>query len=138
MSESTICEMSESTICEMSESTICESECFHFKGMSDTPSETRVVVDRSSEAISISNNLPSISSVLSHVGIDSMDEAMPTLEKMYMVHTLDDNTLCLEDAEHVGHMELPTSTTPTSKECDDIGVGDAMIPLVDMNMLSYE
>jgi hypothetical protein len=110
--------------------------------MSDTPSETRVVVDRSSEAISISNNLPSISSVFSHVAIDSMDEAMPILEKMYMVHTLDDNTPCLEDDEHVSHMELPTSITPTSKECDDkgnnIGVGDAMIPPVDMNMLSYE
>jgi hypothetical protein len=75
MSDSTICEMSESTICEMSESTICESVCFHFEGMSDTPSETRVVVDWSSEAISISNNLPSISSVFSHVVIDSMDEA---------------------------------------------------------------
>jgi hypothetical protein len=51
MSESTICEMSESTICEMSESTICESKCFRFEGMSDTSSETRVVVDRSSESI---------------------------------------------------------------------------------------
>jgi hypothetical protein len=47
MRDSTICEMSESTICEMSESTICESECLHFEGTSDTPSETRVVVDRS-------------------------------------------------------------------------------------------
>jgi hypothetical protein len=110
--------------------------------MGDTPSETRVVVDRSSEAISISNNLPSISSVFSHVAIDSMDDETPILEKMYMVHTLDDNTPCLEDDEHVGHIEFPTSSTPTSKECDDkgntIGVGDAMIPLVDMNMLSYE
>jgi hypothetical protein len=85
MSESTICEMSESTIYEMSESTIGESEYFHFEGMSDTPSETRVVVDKSSEAISISNNLPSISNVFSHVAIDSMDEATPALEKMYMV-----------------------------------------------------
>jgi hypothetical protein len=113
ISESTICEMSESTICEMSEFTICESECFHFEVMSDTSSETRVVVDRSSEAISISNNLPSTSKMFSHVAIDSMDEAMPTLEKTYMVHTLDDNTPCLEDDEHVGHMELPSSTTPT-------------------------
>jgi hypothetical protein len=58
---------------------------------------------------------------------------------MYMVHTLDDNTPCLEDDEHVDHMEPPTSTTPTSKECDNkgnnIGVGDALIP---MKMLSYE
>jgi hypothetical protein len=71
-----------------------------------------------------------------------MDERMPTLDKMYMVHTLDDNTPCLEDDEYVGHIELPTPTTPTSKEGDykgnNIGVGDAMIPLVDMNMLSYE
>jgi hypothetical protein len=67
-----------------------------------------------------------------------MDEATPTLETMYMVHTLDDNSPCLEDDEHVIHMELPTSTTPTSKECykgNNIGVGDAMIP---MKMLSYE
>jgi hypothetical protein len=110
--------------------------------MSDTSSETRVVVDRSSESISISNNLPSISSVISYVAIDPMDKAMATLEKMYMLHTLDDNSPCLEEDEHVGHMELSTSTTPTSKECDfkgnNIGVGDAMIPLGDMNMLSYE
>jgi hypothetical protein len=79
MRDSTICEMSESTICEMSESTICESECFHFEDMSDTPSVIRVVVDRSSEAISISNNLPSISSVFSHVAVDSMDEATSIL-----------------------------------------------------------
>jgi hypothetical protein len=139
MSESTICEISESSICEMSESTICESECFHFESMSDTPSETRVVVDRSSEAISISNNLPSTLSVFSHVAIDPMDDESPTLETMYMVHTLDDITPCLEDDEHVGHMALHTSITPTSMECgnkgNNIGVGDAMIP---MKMLTYE
>jgi hypothetical protein len=70
-----------------------------------------------------------------------MDERMPTLDKMYMVQH-DDTKPCLEEDEHVGHMELPTSTTPTSKECDykgnNIGVGDAMIPLVDMTMLRYE
>jgi hypothetical protein len=115
MRDSTICEMSESTICEMSESTICESECFHFEGMSDTPSVMRVVVDRSCEAILISNTLPSISSVSSHVTIGSMDERTPTLDKMYMVKH-DDTTPCLEDDAHVDHMELPTSTTPTSKE----------------------
>jgi hypothetical protein len=70
-----------------------------------------------------------------------MVDKTPILEKMYMVHH-DDTTPCLEDDEYVGHLELPTSTTPTSKECDNkgnnIGVGDAMIPLVDMNILSYE
>jgi hypothetical protein len=86
-------EMRDSTICEMSESTICESECFHFEGMSDTPSETRVVVDRSSEAISISDNIPSTSNVFSHVAIDYMDDEMLILEKMYMVHH-DDTTPC--------------------------------------------
>jgi hypothetical protein len=45
-----------------------------------------------------------------------MDEVMPTLEKMYMVHTLDDNTPCLEDDEHVGQMELPTSNNTYLKE----------------------
>ena len=41
---------------EMSDSTSYEFECFHFEGMSDTPSELRVVVDRSCDTISISNN----------------------------------------------------------------------------------
>jgi hypothetical protein len=83
----------------MSDSTICESECFHFEGMTDTPSETRVVVDRSSEAISIFKNLPSTSNVFSHVAIDSMDDEMPILENMYMVYH-DDTTPCLEDDEY--------------------------------------
>jgi hypothetical protein len=74
---------------EMSDSTICEIECSHFEGMSDTPSVMRVVVDRSCEAISISNNLPSTLSVSPHVAIGSMDEEMPILGKMYMVHTHD-------------------------------------------------
>jgi hypothetical protein len=78
----------------------------------------RVVVDRSSEAISISNNLPSTSSVFSHVATGSTYEEMPLLEKMYMVHTHNDTTPALEDDEYVDHMEPPTSTTPTSKECD--------------------
>src|SRR4051812_45917811 len=77
----------------MSDSTLCEIECFHLEGMSDTPSELRVVVDRSSETISNSNNLPSTSSVFSCVVLGSMEEdapnheaMMPQLEKMYMVH----------------------------------------------------
>jgi hypothetical protein len=94
--DSTICEISESTICEMSESTICESECFNFEGLSDTPSAMRVIVDRSSEAISISNNLPSTSNVFYHVAIGSMDDETPILEKIYMVPTHDDTTPCLE------------------------------------------
>jgi hypothetical protein len=44
-----------------------------------------------------------------------MDERTPTLDKMYMVQH-NDTVPCLEDDEHVGHMELHTSTTPTSKE----------------------
>jgi hypothetical protein len=96
VSESTICEISESTICDMSESTICESKCFHFEGMSDTPSAMRVVVDRSSKAILISNNSRSTSSVFSHVAIGSMDDETPILEKMYMLHTHDETTPCLE------------------------------------------
>jgi hypothetical protein len=68
-----------------------------------------------------------------------MDDETITLDKMYMVHTHDDTTPCLQDDEHVSHMELHTSTTPSSKECDykgnNIGVGDAIFP---MKMLSYE
>jgi hypothetical protein len=64
-----------------------------------------------------------------------MDEETPILEKMYMVHTHDDTTPCLEDDQYVGHLVPPTSTTPTSKECDykgnNIGVDNAMTPLLD-------
>ena len=71
----------------MSDSTICELECLHFESMSDTPSEMRVVVDRSCEAISNSNNLPSTSSVFSYVSLGPMDdETLITEKKMYMVH----------------------------------------------------
>ena len=121
---------------EMSDSTICELECLHLESMSDTPSEMRVVVDRSCEDISISNNLPSTSSVFSHVAIGSMDDETPIMEKMYMVHKDDDTTPCFLEDEHGGHMEPTSSTTPTSNESDYkgtyIGVDDAMIPLVDM------
>jgi hypothetical protein len=48
--ESHIDHLSESKS-EMSDSTVCEIECFHFEGMCDTPSEMRVVVDRSMEDI---------------------------------------------------------------------------------------
>ena len=57
----------------MSDSTTCEFECFNFEGMSDTPSELREVVDRSREDISISNNLPSTSSVFSPDVLGSME-----------------------------------------------------------------
>nr|XP_051206336.1 uncharacterized protein LOC127321353 [Lolium perenne] len=128
MRDSTICEMSDSTICEMSDSTICElDECLHFKSMSDTPSEMRVVVDRSCEAISNSNNLPSTSSVFPCVLLGPMDDETPIMEKMYMVHEDDDITPCLllED-EHGGHIEPTTSTTPTSYERDYKGTQNPM------------
>ena len=63
--ESHLAHLSESAS-ELSAYTICEIECFHFEGMSDTHLELGEVVDRSSEAISISNNLPSTSSVFSY------------------------------------------------------------------------
>ena len=67
---------------DMSDSTLCEIECFHLEGMSDTTSELRVVVDRSSETISISNNLPSTYSVFSCVVLSSMEEHAPSHEAM--------------------------------------------------------
>nr|XP_051207592.1 uncharacterized protein LOC127323515 [Lolium perenne]XP_051207627.1 uncharacterized protein LOC127323551 [Lolium perenne] len=139
MRDSTICEMSDSTICEMSDSTICElDECLHFESMSDTPSEMRVVVDRSCEATSNSNNLPSTSSVFPCVLLGPMDDETPIMEKMYMVHEDDDITPCLIEDEHGGHIEPTSSTTPTSYERDYkgtyMGVDDAMIPLVDMKI----
>src|SRR3954467_10075103 len=107
---------------EMSDSTLCDIECFHLEGMSDTPSELRLVVDRSSETISISNDLPSTSSVFSCVVLCSMEEdapsheaMMPQLEKMYMVHE-DDSTPWIHQEDEVVHKEATTSTTPTSYE----------------------
>ena len=83
-------------------------ERFNFEDMSDTPYKLREVVDRSSEAISISNNLPSTSSVFSHVLLGSMDDETPSLdmmvpmmEKMYMEDE-DDATPCLHEDVHGG------------------------------------
>ena len=125
---------------EMSDSTSCEFECFNFEGMSDTPSELRVVVDRSCEAIFISNNLPSTSSVSSRDVLGTMEQEVPSLYlmepqmEMYMVD--EDDAIPIDD-EKDGHMEAPTTATPTSHERyykgNHIGVDDdAMIPLVDM------
>ena len=100
INESHLAHLSESAS-ELSDSTICEIECFHFEGMSDTPLELRELVDRSSEAISISNNLPSTSSVFTHVVLGPMDDETPSfdlmvplIEKMYMEDE-DDATPCL-------------------------------------------
>jgi len=112
---------------------ICEIECFNLEDMSDTPSELREVVDRSMEATSHSNNLTSTSSVFSHVVLGSMDDETPIMEKFHLVD--EDDAIPIDD-EEIGHMEPNTSTTPTSYEWDykgnNIGVDDAMIPLVDM------
>lgn len=94
---------------EMSASTICEFECFHFEGMSDIPHELREVVDRSCEAISNSNNLPSTSSVFCHCVLGSIDDEtplldmmVPTMENMYMndefevTPCLHENTMILQ------------------------------------------
>jgi hypothetical protein len=65
----------------------------------------------------------------------SLDMMVPQMEKMYMEDE-DDATPWIHQDGEVGHMEAPTSTTPTSHERDykgnNIGVDDAMIPLVDM------
>ena len=91
---------------EMSDSTSCEFECFHFEGMSDTPSELRVVVDRSCEAIFISNNLPSTSSVFSHDVLGTMEQEVPSLDllepqmEMYMVD--EDDAIPIDERPHGG------------------------------------
>jgi hypothetical protein len=118
--ESHIDHLSESKS-EMSDSTVCEIECFHFEGMCDTPSEMRVVVDRSMEDISNANyNLPSTSSVFSYVVLGCMndktlilDERVPHMEKMYMVDE-DDASPCTHGDEEVAHMKATTTSTPTS------------------------
>lgn len=121
--ESHLAHLSESES-ELSASTICEFECFHFEGMSDTPLELREVVDRSCEAISISNNLTSTSSVFSPCVLGSLDDetpildlTVPQMEKMYMEDD-DDATPCLLQDGQVGHMEAPTTSTPTLHEWD--------------------
>ena len=101
----------------------------------------REVVDRSCEAISNSNNLPSTSSVFSHDVLGSMDDETPLLKmtvpqletKMYMEDE-GASISCLHEVEQVGHMKAPTTTTPTSHEKDNKGMGVdvTMIPLVDM------
>ena len=85
--ESHLAHLSESKS-ELSDSTICEFECFLLEGMSDTPSEMRVVVDRSCETISISNNLPSTSSVLSTCVLGSMDDETPSDAARHSVLTM--------------------------------------------------
>ncbi|KAK1681436.1 hypothetical protein QYE76_042284 [Lolium multiflorum] len=119
---------------------ICEFECFHLEDMSDTQSELREVDDRSMEDIAFANTLTSPSFVSSYVAIGSMEDEFPIMEKMYMVHEDDDITPCLQEVKDVDHMDPTTSTTPTSNESDykgnNIGVDDAMIPLVDM--MTYE
>ncbi|KAK1601970.1 hypothetical protein QYE76_027075 [Lolium multiflorum] len=115
---------------------ICEFECFHLEDMSDTQSETREVDDRSMEDTAFANTLTSPSFVSSYVALGSTEDEFPLMEKMYMVHEDDDISPCLLRDGHVDHMDPPTSTTPTSNESaskgNNIGVDDAMIPLVDM------
>ncbi|KAK1580766.1 hypothetical protein QYE76_037337 [Lolium multiflorum] len=119
---------------------ICEFECFHLEDMSDTQSELREVDDRSTEDIAFANTLTSPSFVSSYVALGSTEDEFPLMEKMYMVHEDDDISPCLLRDGHVDHMDPPTSTTPTSHESaykgNNIGVDDAMIPLVDM--MTYE
>nr|XP_051180967.1 uncharacterized protein LOC127295098 [Lolium perenne] len=68
--------------------------------------------------------------------LGSAEDELPLMETMYMVHEDDDISPCLLQDGHVDHMDPPTSTTPTSNESaykgNNIGVDDAMIPLVDM------
>jgi hypothetical protein len=119
---------------------ICEFECFRLEDMSDTQSELREVDDRSMEDIAFANTLTSPSFVSSYVALGSTEDEFPLMETMYMVHEDDDISPCLLQDGHVDHMDPPTSTTPTSNESaykgNNIGVDDAMIPLVDM--MTYE
>jgi hypothetical protein len=77
--------------------------------------------------------------VFSYVALGSTEDEFPLMETMYMVHENDDISSCLLQDGHVDHMDPPTSTTPTSNESaykgNNIGVDDAMIPLVDMMTL---
>jgi hypothetical protein len=92
----------------MSDSTtICDIECFNSEGMSDAPSELREVVDRSSEAPSISNKLTSTFSIFSYVLLGSMNDEASIMEKTSMVD--EDDVMLVED-EEFGHMETPTTT----------------------------
>ena len=99
-----------------------------------------MVVDRASEAIPISNNLPSTSSVFSCDVLGTLEQETPILEimappieKMYMVDEVD--AIPIYD-EEVVHMEATPFTTSTSNERYNQGINtgvvDAMIPLVDM------
>lgn len=133
--ESHLAHLSESES-EMSDSTICDIECSFFEGMSDTPSELREVVDRSSEAIFISNNLPSTSSVFSHDMLGHMNqEGIRWFTDPLYQDDEDDATPWTHEA--LGHIEAPTTTTPTSHERYykgiHTGVDDESVPLVDLH-----
>ena len=97
----------------MSDSTKCEIECFIHEGMSDTPSELREVVDRSSEAISIYNNLPSTSSVFSHDMLGYMDHEGISWSTNPLYHDDDDDASpwTYEDFVHIQHPLLVRRTT---------------------------
>ena len=64
----------------MSNSTICESECTYFEGVSEPPHRESGIVDRSHEAICISNNLTSTSIVSSHLVLGPIYDDVPILD----------------------------------------------------------
>jgi hypothetical protein len=129
---------------EMSDPTICEFECTYFEGASEPPQEFREEVDRSCEAILISKDLTSTSIVSSHLvqgpiydDAPILDDFVPSMDKtMAMVEYDAPPTWFHQDGDDDHNLVFPTSPTPhVWNDKGNIGEGDALVPLVDIDCL---
>ena len=84
----------------------------------------------------ISNDLPSISSVFNHDMLGYMNEEGISWSSNPL-YQHDDDDASPWTHQDFGHMEDPTTTTPTSREEDykgNMGVDDENVPLVDLRI----
>ncbi|KAE8806962.1 Nitrate transporter 1.3 [Hordeum vulgare] len=128
----------------MSDSTICENECNYLEGGSEPqPNTESEVVDRPCEAISINSNLTSTSIVSSPLVLGPIYDDAPILD--YFDPPLDKTMAMVEyDAPPTWFQhdeddhDLVFDTSPTPHEWNkkgNIGEGDALVPLVDIDCL---
>ena len=125
---------------EMSDSTICEFECTYFEGVSEPPHRESEIVEKSREAICISNNLTSTSIVSSHLVLGPiyddtpiLDDFVLPLDKTMAMVEYDAPPTWFHQDEDDHHLVFPTSPTPDEwNDKGNIGEGDALVPLVDI------
>ena len=93
----------------MSDSTICEFECTYFEGVSEPPHRESEIVDRSHEAICISNKLTSTSIVSSHLVLGPIYDDAPILDDFVL--PLDTTMAMVEyDAPPHGSIKMKMTT----------------------------